>query len=71
MKMPSDKHTGKSSEAGKGMRETGSKLREKYVGNCQNIIFWSAAIVLTILFIQQVSNNIKVLGTEFISYFEP
>ena len=41
-----------------GMRETRSKLRT-YFGNCQNIIFWSAAIVLTIVFIEQVSNDLS------------
>ena len=67
IKMASGKHKGMSSEAERGMSETRSKLRT-YFGNCQNIIFWSAAIVLTIVFIEQVSNN---LSTEFISYFEP
>ena len=50
-----------SSVVEKGKREIRQNLRRKYFGQCQNIIFWSAAIVLTIVHIELVS-KVQVLS---------
>ena len=36
------------------------KIRRKRYVHCQNVIFWFAAVVLIVLFIQQVSDDIRI-----------
>ena len=49
-----------SSGNGQGMREKKSKLRRRHFVDCQNPIFLFATVVLIILFIQQVSTNVRI-----------
>ena len=36
------------------------KIRRKRYVHCQNVIFWFAAVVLIVLFIQQVSDDMRI-----------
>lgn len=44
----------------KSSRGKKSKLGRKRYVHCQNVIFWFAAVVLIVLFIQQVSDDMRI-----------
>ena len=54
-----EQNEAKSSGVGKGMRRKNYKPKRRQYVHCQSVIFWFSAVVLVVLFIQQVRNEIS------------